>query len=298
MRYLCRTIDSVTMKRTLIIILSFLALASFSPIDAGAQAKITTKKLKISDFTARITKVVLKGNDLTDGALREEVSARWRISPFEFCTVEEYNKLKNDPNYYFLMTATTTDKKYQGLTVLTLVKGGLETTDDPDKRSIEVACLPLCSTQYPSGREMVMMPALLDIIQDYVTKAMRSDKNGYSGFDIYKNNIKKTGHKSLYISEDDLAPETEVSDFDMDTFVLDEDEVDDIFISGKYNSIVTYCVAPSEPQKGSWSYQMVIDSETHQLLYYSKHKITDTVWAGFTKKDIRQITEPRKKYKK
>ena len=33
------------------------------PVIAGAQAQINTKKVKISDFTEKVTKIVLTGND-------------------------------------------------------------------------------------------------------------------------------------------------------------------------------------------------------------------------------------------
>jgi len=45
------------MKRILILIA-----AALLPIFAGAQAQINTKKIKIGDFTQKITKVVLTGN--------------------------------------------------------------------------------------------------------------------------------------------------------------------------------------------------------------------------------------------
>ena len=65
------------MKKLLII----LAVALI-PVIAGAQAQIHTKKVKISDFTEKITKVVLTGNDFYDLSLQEEVKARWRVSPY------------------------------------------------------------------------------------------------------------------------------------------------------------------------------------------------------------------------
>ena len=73
------------------------------PVMAGAQAQITTKKVKIGDFTQKVTKVVLNGNPFYDTSLKEEVAARWRVSPYEFCTLEEFDNLRGNDNYYFLM---------------------------------------------------------------------------------------------------------------------------------------------------------------------------------------------------
>ena len=41
------------------------------------QAQIDTKKVKISDFTQKITKVVLTGNMFYDGSLKSEIAAKW-----------------------------------------------------------------------------------------------------------------------------------------------------------------------------------------------------------------------------
>ena len=91
---------------------------------AGAQAQINTKKVKIGDFTQKTTKVVLNGNPFMDGALKEEVSARWRVSPFEFCTLEEFDKIKTSEDYYFLPMVKGPFRKEAepGIQFITLVK--------------------------------------------------------------------------------------------------------------------------------------------------------------------------------
>ena len=48
---------------------------------ALAQGKIETKKYKIRDLQEKITKVVMTGNDLRDGALRQDIVERWKLSP-------------------------------------------------------------------------------------------------------------------------------------------------------------------------------------------------------------------------
>ena len=54
------------MRKIIIFIISLLL-----PMAAGAQAQINTKKVKISDFTQKITKVVLNGNAFFDTTFQE-----------------------------------------------------------------------------------------------------------------------------------------------------------------------------------------------------------------------------------
>ena len=285
------------MKRIFGIVVLMLVLACSAVAPAAGQAKINTKKLKIADLATRTTKVVLGSGDFVAGALRDEVSARWRISPYEFCTVEEYNALKESSDYYFLLIARSEEKKYRGLLTLTLMKGGQPKAEDPQKRPVEVASLPFSSAGFPSGREVVFLPALLDILQDYVSRAMRSDGAGYTGFDIYARQVRKTGIKRIFFSEDDLVPDMDEAFkrqyFDEDMVIMSEAEADKAFQDGTYNTLVSYVVAPFDPQDGSWCYKMLIDAGTHELLYFKHHRISVRKWAGFLPEDIKTIFAKR-----
>ena len=64
------------------------------PMAAQGQIKITTKKEKISDFTAKTTKVVLSGNEMADQFLKDAMSSCWRVSPYEFCTKDEQDAIR------------------------------------------------------------------------------------------------------------------------------------------------------------------------------------------------------------
>lgn len=285
------------MKTTCRLAIVSLLLLLAAPYATFAQAKINTKKVRIADLSTRTTKVVLAGNDMRDEALKSEVSARWRISPYEFCSAEEYNSIKESTDYYFLLFARSEEKKYKGILTLTLMKGGKYGAQDPQKRPVEVASLPFCSTEFPSGREMTMLPALIDIIQDYASKAMMSDKAGYSGFDIYSRNISKAGHKRIYFSGEDLVPGIEgpfsKAHFDEDMVIAPEEEADSVFNAGTYNTLVSYVVAPFDPINGSPCYKMLIDAQTHELYYFKLHRIKSGRWSGFLPKDIKVISSSR-----
>ena len=109
------------MKKTTAIIIAILL-----PVLTWGQAQINTKKVKIADFTQKITKVVLSGNEFFDMALQNEITLGWRISPFEFCTMEEFEQYKISEEYYFLLSVTGKFKKDKIPTIryLPLVKGG------------------------------------------------------------------------------------------------------------------------------------------------------------------------------
>ena len=268
------------------------------PLIAGAQAQINTKKIKIADFPQKITKVVLTGNEFYDLMLRDEIAAGWTLSPYEFCTLEEFNSLKYSDEYYFLITADGKFKKENepGLTFLTLVKGGKGASDGISKM-LEVTSLPIASAENPSGREFVFMPAFIDIIQDYTTAAMDKDINGYAGLGSSTENLMKAQNMELVFADCDLAEDVDRAfrdlNFDSDMTIADENSADKIMEAGTSEKIVSYVVAPDEPGNGSYCYKMLIHPESHKLYYFRKHRISKKYGAGFLQEDILRINKQR-----
>lgn len=273
--------------------------ALIMPLMAGAQAQITTKKVKLEDFTQKITKIVLNGNPFYDTSLKEEIAARWRISPYEFCTLEEFDKLKGDDRYYFLMLIQGQFRKETapGLQFLSLVKGG-QGADKGIDEMLEVVSLPFASAEYPTGRELVFLPALLDIIQNYTLQAMENDFNAYGGLSNTVQKLSKSSGMTIVFSEDDLNSMVSkaVTDqlFDRTMILTDEDDADSYMLDNVSGTLVSYVVVPTEPMKGSYCYKMLIDAQTHELYYYRKHKISAKAGAGFLPEDIEKITKARK----
>ena len=279
------------MKKLLIILA-----ATLMPIIAGAQAQINTKKVQISDFTQKITKIVLTGNDFYDLSLQEEVKARWRVSPYEFCTWEEFMNDRNNSDYYFLIT-TSSQFKYElepGLDLLSLLKGGTGATINS---MMEVMFMPLASSEDSSGREYVFLPVLLDIIQTHTLRSMEKDLHGYVGLSGYSTNMEHSDNMEIIFSENDLndAINTEFMDlhFDSSIVVTDEDSADEHILKHTPNTLVSYVVAPTRAHIGSYCYKMLINAETYEIYYFSRHKISKKYGVGFLPEDIKRINSYR-----
>ena len=277
------------MRKLTILLLSLL----ITPAVFG-QAQINTKKVKIADFTQKTTKVVLTGNMFYDSALQDEIATRWRISPYEFCSLEEFENLKSDSRYYFLITTKGQFKRENepGLTFLTLVKGGSAAAGGIDKM-LEVVSFPLAAAEDPSGREFIYLSAFMDIIQNYVIDSMDKDFNAYGGLGNYYLDLPKTAGMTIVFSEDDLSSLDEMTRklyFNDSMIIEDEDSTDIHITENSENTIVSYTVAPSAPVPGSYCYKMLIDTRNHRLYYFKKHRITSRNGNGFLPDDIRRIS--------
>ena len=268
------------------------------PLLALAQAQIDTKRVKIGDFTQKVTKVVLTGNQFYDTCLQSEISSKWHVSPYEFCSLAEFEKMKSDDNYYFLLTTKGQFKKEAepGLTFLTLVKGGKNSEKGIDEM-LEIVAFPYASAENPSGREIPFLPAILDVIQNYALDSMEKDINAYTGLPNYTMNITKSGNMRLVFADTDLSsevtPDVKNQLFDENILVAEADDADEYLTKNNENLLISYVVAPTSAKVGSYCYKMLLDPRTNKLYYFRKHKISKKVGVGFLLEDVKRITAPR-----
>ena len=278
------------MKKAFAIIIAILI-----PVFSWGQAQINTKKVKLSDFTQKVTKVVLSGNEFMDSAFKDEITARWRISPYEFCTMDEFNLLKTNSDFYFLLITNGQFKKdlSPSIQFLTLVKGGDGAYKGIDDM-LEVVSMPIASVQFPSGREIVFLPAFLDIIQGYTLDSMEKDSNAYGGLGNYSGSISRAEGLDIVISRDDIAEDAVIPESKGERVtIMDEEDADGLMLDNAPNTIVSYVVAPFEAQPGAFCYKMLIDTQTHTLHYYKRHKISAKAGAGFLTEDLKRIYSVR-----
>ena len=270
------------------------ALILLVPVIVSAQAQINTKKVKIEDFTEKTTKVVLTGNLFFDTAFKDEIRAGWKISPFEFCTLDEFERIKTDDEYYFLMVVKGQFRKESspGIEMLSVMKGG-EAASKGLNHMLDVVTMPIMSAENPSGREFVFLPALLDILQEHILHSMEKDIVAYSGLANYTMNLSRSDDMDIVFAEDDLAEgmAEEIGKLHSryGISVVGTDDADEMMINHKPNTLVSFTVCPADAGSGSYCYKMLVNAETHELYYYRKHRITKRFGPGFLMEDISRI---------
>jgi hypothetical protein len=283
------------MKRILISILAIVLCVS-----ASAQGHFNTKRYKIKDFREKVTKIVVMGNDITQTTLSQEVLDRWTISAFELCTKEEFEATKTSADYYFLILTDGISRNgiSSGITYLTLVKGGPEASKGIGSMT-EVVSLPVCSSAASDGCELTFMGAFVEIIQEYTLQAIESEYNAYMGLTIFnKLNLGKNGsRKIVHISEDDIDPaldEAKWRKYAGQKLVFEDGaDVDDIFLAGTPDALVSYVVAPARVSGSAWAYKMLIEAGTGKLFYYHKERLRPGRTHGFNELDLKNIKRLR-----
>lgn len=276
------------------IILSLLALVIGLPL--LAQGQVSTRKHRLLDFPDKMTQVVLSENEVLSAALRQEVIHVWTATTFEFCSLEQFEKLKTSDKYYFLLPVESLFKGEEepGITLLTLVKGGPEASKGIAQMH-EVVSLPICAAMGSTQRDLVYLGALIQAIQDYTLEAMKSEAVAYKMSTWFNDGFRKTAEgKEIYIAREDVSSACSAKDLEKlqgnpHLHLVEAAEADEVFLSGTSGALVGYMIAPLLPGPGSICYKLFFEADTHRLCYLERHKITEKRSEGFLPSELKSL---------
>ena len=262
-----------------------------------AQKVIKDAKNNFINFGTKVTKVVLPGTGLVDLSIVDAVRKGWKISPYEFCSPQEYEKMKEDTSFYFLLrTDGIFGNEYEPrLEFLSLIKGG------PEFRkglftSAEIMSLPLQARDDPSGRILPFIPAYIDIIQNYIYKVQKGILLAFTGEYSYGENISLIKGKTILFNRSDIGYPTQQDEMKW-TFrgraeSVGEMEIEKALSDFTPDLVVSLVISPEGNTKGGYCYKLLIGTETHELFFFRRHKISSRLPAGFTREDIKNISLP------
>ena len=171
--------------------------------------------------------------------LKEEISSRWMASPYEFCSVADYTRDRYTDLYYFVRFTFDDDFTY-----MTLTKGGDPENENQLKQGFDVVRIPIAPAVMAGGDELVYLPAYIDIMQEYISKAMVSERVAFRGI------------RSLC-----SKPSGEILD--------DRQASISAFLAGEPGKNAKVVITSSSSRK---SIEMIITTDTHELRRIKKKR--------------------------
>ena len=261
------------------------------------QQKVDSGKEYYGDIPARMTKVVSAGdNSMTDLLFRDAVEENWTISPFEFCDYEEFDRIKTDTNYYFLMRL---DKRHRqdsdpSIEFICFLKGN-EDADKNISAMPELLALPLLPENDDNDRVFSYLPAYMNIIQNYIQKIVDGKIYPSRHGNIYLGTPDKSRNSVILFNEEDMAYQPRMQEFEKmfrgKAQAVPQKEIDTALDTAAHKTLVSLVVAPSAQGKGAYCYKMLISADTYELMYYKRHRLSPRKGAGFLKSDLRRISK-------
>ncbi|EKD31229.1 MAG: hypothetical protein ACD_77C00358G0002 [uncultured bacterium] len=257
-------------------------------------------KNNFRNFSSKTTMVVLNTSDFTDLSIMDAVKTGWKISPYEFCTYSDFEKMKGDTSLYFLLRVEGKFKKEGEAKIeyLTLVKGGPKSSKGISKM-FEIITLPLQAVDDESGKAFIFIASYIDIIQNHILNVSSEILKAYVGNSFYNDRIDNAGDKKIIFDKEevavDISPEELSKLFNNKAVVGDETAVEKAVMEGTPETVVGFVVSPVGDAAGSYSYKLIIDAQSHELLFFRRHRISSKRPKGFLMEDIKRISIPFRK---
>lgn len=281
------------MKTTLLVLIML-----FHAILLTGQAPFP-KKEEIKQFMSSKTCVVLEDETLSpyNSFIKRAVQAYWKITPYEFMEVAEFNIRRLDPQYSFIvLTQTSFDKdKTSGLfNYINLLQG---------KNVKLIGEMPeICAVPLSFGGEDDLeygykLGAILSFMQKHAQKI--SDDPSITGrryLKYYNIFIQDVQNKTILVKQEDLVPEIATIDkikaiYKNKIEIVTDDDIVKAIESKTPNTVILHKVGPVGDNYSGYCFKMLIGTDDANMYYYNQHKIDKTNKNGLLPADLKRLSK-------
>ncbi|HUX95179.1 MAG TPA: hypothetical protein VMV47_05540 [Bacteroidales bacterium] len=277
--------------------LSAVLLLFFTMLLSG-QAPFPNKD-EIKQFMASKTCVVLEQDQFSsyNVFIKEAVKKYWTLTPYQLITVQEFNKMRRDPAYSFIVLTQTNYEKDKANTLynfLNLLQGKnvSKLGELP-----EICAIPLSFAGEDDYEYNYKFGAILQFMQKHAQ--MISDDPSLTGrkyLKYYNDNIPKVRTRTILIKEEDLAPEISTIDkikaiYPYDVKIVSEEEIFKAIQEKTPNTLILHKVGPREEKNAGLCFKMLIGTDDSDMYYYHQHKIKDSDPNGLLADDLKRLSK-------
>lgn len=278
-------------KSTLTAIILF-----FSIILLKGQAPFPSKD-EIKQFSASKTCVVLEDEPFSsyNVYIKNGVNSFWKITPFEFISVAEFNVRRLNPAYSFIVLTQTgfdKDKTNSMFNFINLLQG---------KNVKKLGEMPeICAIALSSAGEddidySYKLGAILAFIQKHAQ--MISDDPSLTGrkyLKYYNKYIPEVHNKIILVKREDLAPEIATIDkiksiYSNQIEIVTEDVIIKAIENKSPNTLILHKVGPIGNKNSAYCFKMLIGTDDSNMYYYNQHIIDKNNPNGLLPADLKRL---------
>lgn len=260
---------------------SFLILLIAAQINLFSQDYVPTKE-NLLHFPKTKTMVVLEDNQMSEYnlVLKEVMPSEWKITPYDFISIKEFDKKRLDPALSFIiLTKVKFDKDKTNATYnfMSLLLGGsaFSLTSMPDLCSIPMSYSGAGDEEYS-----YKLGIFLRFIQAHVKMLM--DDPGMAGVNIlthYNKNMADLKGKTLYLVASELSKEVNTLNkikkvYPGDVKIVTKDDIQQA-IADKKDVVFLHKVGPEGTKMKDRVYKILIGASDARFYYFDYHKLSD-----------------------
>ena len=254
-------------------------------------------KDEIKQFNASKTCVVLEDDPFSSYNIyiKDVVEKSWKITPFEFITVKQFNVRRLNPAYSFIViTQTNFDKdKSHGLyNFINLLQGK---NVNKLAEMPEICAVPL---SFAGVNDMVYsykLGAIISFMQKHAQKISEDPSLTLRKYlKYYNKNIPGIKNKTILVEQDDLSPAISTIDriksiYSSKIEIVTDEEIIKAIEDKAPDTVILHKVGPMGDRDSGYCFIMLIGTDDSELYYYSLHMIDKANPNGLLPDDLRSL---------
>jgi len=280
------------MKRSFLLVLLIL-----TAITLSAQQRPYPTLEDAKKFKASTTCIVIEDNPFSfyNAELKTAVKKYWKVTPFRFITVNEFNVMRNDPAYSFIVLTITNfsnDKSGSAYDFLNLLLGA--DVDNLDELP-EFCAIPLSFAGADEGEYSYKLGLIVRFMQYHADLVMKNPTTTALRYLRYYNkNVPEIGKKTILVSVEDLAPEIDTEEkikawYPYKVRIVDEEEIISAVENQEKDVLIFHKVGPEASKQTGTCLKMLIGTDDAIMYYHDTHMVDGRNANGMLITDLKRI---------
>jgi hypothetical protein len=254
---------------------------------------------EIKQFNASKTCVVLEDDPFSSYNIyiKEAVKASWKITPYEFITVKDFNVRRLSPAFSFIViTQTNFDKdKSNGVyNFINLLQGK---NVNKLAEMPEICAIPLSfegvndfEYSYKLGPILLFMQKHAQMVSEDPSLSLRK----YLKY--YNKNIPDIKNKTILVEQEDLAPEIGTIErirkiYTSGIKIVKDEDIIDAIDNKTPNTVIVHKVGPKGDRTSGYCFIMLLGIDDSEMYYFNLHIVDKANPNGLLPEDLKRIMQ-------
>lgn len=253
--------------------------------------------IDLAKFSKTTTCVVMEENPFSfyNQEIKNAVKKYWTVTPYKFITTVEFNAIKKDPSYSFIvltMTNFSNDKSGSSYDYVNLLLGA--DVDDLDKLP-EFCTIPLSYSGNEEDDYTYKLGLIVRFMQQHAESLIKEpDNKALKYLKYYDKNVPLVKGKTILVRQEDLDPaladeETIKKYYPYPLKIVDEEAIVKAVESKEPGILIFHKVGPAPGKKTGTCLKMLIGTDDAVMYYYDTHLVDAKNPNGILLSDFRRI---------
>ncbi len=273
-----------------------LAVVLFCILAAG-QAPFPDKD-EIKQFSVSKTCVVLEDDPFSsfNAYMKDAMKDYWKVTPFEFISVKDFNVMRTKPAYSFIVLTQTNYEKDKSASLFNFINLLQGKSVNKLGEMPEICAVPLSYAGEDDIEYGYKLGAILLFMQKHAQLIMEDpSKTGRKYLKFYNENVPQVMNKTILVKQEDLAPEISTIErikaiYSNKIEIVSEEDIVKAIENKTPNTVILHKVGPAgEKQNEGYCFKMLIGTDDSNMYYYNMHTIDKESPNGFLLSDLKRL---------